>query len=81
MNVCWIWYKKYSLHEWSESDHTCINTANTNTHTQKEKQQCIVVVALNEDHSAMRWDQWDERVREKERQRQIGRCIVEVLID
>jgi len=47
--------------------HTYKNTANT--HGKQKKKQLIVVFALNEDHSAMRWDQWDERVREKERQR------------
>lgn len=50
-----------------------INTgAHTHTHAHKRKPKHIVVVALNEDHSAMRWDQWDERVREKEKHRQMG---------
>lgn len=40
-------------------------SGHTNKTTEKQKPQRRVVVALNEDQCAMRWDQWDERVRER----------------
>lgn len=78
LKVCLVRYKN-AVYTWPATGTTHTHVWTKQTHGNK-KPQHKVVVALNENQSAIRWDQWDERGWEREAGKE-ERCIVEVLID